>query len=789
MRENKPSWGVRGEGRAGLGYDQQKRPGMAGGGGPDMDQRAHASERYPDDGYEAAPAAGRSFESELAETLRTLWRRRLIIAGTIVVVLTAIAAYGLTATPRYTSALQIVFEHKSGPLFDFQAAVAGQPQDEAAILTEMEVLKSRVLVERLIERLALDRDPEFNPRLRPPPGGILALLRTNPAVDLPVPHAAVTDAGAPAAEETGRAERQEIVDALVQRIATKQVPRSRAVTAKFTAEDPYKAAMVLNTLGELYLLARLEDKFANARRASNWLADRVQKLRAQVEESERRVEEYRHGHGLFEGDRARLVTEQLSNLNSRLTDAAIARRTAEANLAQARALGAAADAETAGQVLGSELIRRFREEELALERREAEAGQKYGPRHPAMLEIQAERQRLRERLQVEVGRILRGLENEAAVARAREAALGRDLQGVKGQLAAANEASVGLNSLRREAEANRLLLEKFMSAFVEVHAQEDTQSQLPDARIISPAPVPQQPSFPNLPLLLAVGLLGGSVLGVLLALAYDGLDAAFRSAEQLETSTGLPVIAHVPWVSAAKRGEAGVERYLVERPNSAYAEAIRSLATRLSLLFGERAPRSVLFTSAQPDEGKTSVALSLARLQAQTGRRVLFLDADLRRSRVAARVPGLRPAPGLQEYLTGGAVLDAIIQDDPASPAHLITAGAGDADRHLPADAARLGALLDHLYGRYQLVVVDTPPLLALADAQLLPTLADTTILVVRWGQTRRRVVTYALEQVTRFGGAVSGAVLSMVDVKKQRDYGYGDSGYYYGKAAKYYSG
>lgn len=751
-----------------------------------MEQRLRAAVGSGNDGYEAAPAAPRGFESELAETLRTLWRQRLIIAGTVAIVAAAVVSYCYRVTPRFTSQLQIVFEHRSGPLFDFQAAVAGQPQDESSILTEIEVLKSRVLAERVIDRLRLDRDPEFNPMLRPKPVGVLGLLRTGQAIDLPVPHATSENGGAE--DEAGRTERQEIVDGVVRRIAAKQVPRSRAVTAKFTSEDPHKAAAVLNTLAELYLVARLEDKFANAQRASTWLAERVQKLRAQVEESEQAVEEYRRSHGLFEGDRATLVTEQISDLNSRLTEAAIARRTAEANLAQARALTAAADAESAAQVLGSELIRRYREEELELERREADAGQKYGPRHPAMQQLQAERQRLRERLQVEIGRIVRGLENDAAVARARETALGRDLQAVKGQLAAANQASVGLNSLKREAEANRLLLEKFMSAFMEAHAQEDTQSQLPDARIISPAPIPQEPSFPNVPLLLAVGLLGGSVLGVILALAYDGLDAAFRSGEQLEAVTGLPVIAHVPWVSAAKRGAAGIESYLLERPGSAYGEAIRSLATRLSILFGEGTPRSVLFTSAQPDEGKTSVALSLARLQAQAGRRVLFLDADFRRSRIAARIKGLRAAPGLQELLADRETLAAVIQQDPASAAHVITAGAGEPDRHLPADAARLSPILEALHARYELVVIDAPPLLALADAQLLPTLADTTILVVRWGHTPRRVVTYALEQLGKFGGSVRGAVLSMVDVRKQRDYGYGDSGYYYGKAAKYYA-
>jgi polysaccharide biosynthesis transport protein len=306
-------------------------------------------------------------------------------------------------------------------------------------------------------------------------------------------------------------------------------------------------------------------------------------------------------------------------LSSKLTDATIARLAAEANLAQVRQLLRSADrVDTASQVLQSALVQRFREEELDLERREAQLNEQLGPRHPAMVQLQAEKKRFQQKVRAEINKIVNGLENEVEVARSREAALSHDQEALKRQMAQANEASVGLNSLQRDAEANRLLLEKFSTAFMETSAQEDVQSRLPDARIISPAPIPEKPSFPKKLLLLAIAFVGSTVTGVLLAFVVEYLDAGFRSAEQLEEATRLPVLAHVPRLTVTKlRGEDVVD-YILRRPQSAFAEAVRSVYTRLLLLTPlERPPQVVLLVSAIADEGKTTIALALARQQAQ----------------------------------------------------------------------------------------------------------------------------------------------------------------------------
>lgn len=752
----------------------------------------HALSRRSDEHFSLRSIAQ---EIDLEETLRILWRRRAVIAATVALVTLSTLAYVLLVPPRYTSELQILFESKVGPVFDLKAAVADQPQDEAAILSEIEVIRSRGLAERVIERAGLDKNPEFNESLREP--GTLARF------------AAIVGLDALTGIEVGRGrvrpdsdqarahfQRQRMVDAFLARLNARQVPRSRAVAIRFTAADPQVAAEALNALAELYLVARLEDRFTNAQRASGWLAAQVQRLREKVEDAERAVEDYRRTHGLFAGERVGLINERVSALSAKLTDATIARRALEANLSQARRLAdGSEDIETVSQVLQSSLVQRYREEEAELERKEAEYGQKFGPRHPQMIQLQAEKARFRQKIAKEIDKIVRGIENDLQIARKREAALAHDLNTLKAELAQANQASVGLHMLQRDAEANRLLLDKFLNAFMETSAQEDVQSQLPDARIISPAPIPERPSYPNEILFLALAFIGATVTGVLVAFMVEYLDAGFRSAEQIEQATGVTVFAHVPLLENVGAAGDDIASYVLRRQDSAYADAIRSIHTRLGLAFAQRPPKVVAIVSADAGEGKSTIALSLARQQVQAGRRVVVVDTDFRRSRIANRIPGINEAPGLSEVLRNAANPRDVIQSDPRSAADIVVAGRERLDSFDLGDAAKLDAFLKCLrdgFGArdgYDLIVLDAPPLLAVSDAQVIAGVAEATLMVVRWGRTRRRVVQYAIEQAARFGGRIDGIILSMVDVRKHAYYGYGDSGYYYGQSAKYYRG
>jgi capsular exopolysaccharide synthesis family protein len=724
------------------------------------------------------------------DLIKIFLRRKWILFWTILFITGASVALSFALTPRYTASLQLYFEAENPSVVDFEAALSGAPQDEAAILSEIEVLKSRKLANRVIESLDLDQDPEFNTDLLPE--GVAGRTKDFLAgliAKLPFGQAAPDEAAWELTEDQLRLmANEQVIEEFLDRLNVEQTEGTRVVTVTFSAENPVTATNAVNALAEFYLVERLESRFENARRASTWLSQRVQELRDEVETSEKLVEEYRNKHGLLQGALTSLVTEQISELNTQLTEAKIQRAEAEANYAQAQRLlrNRGGGISSAIQVLESDLIQYYREQEADLERREAELTQQYGPRHPLMINLKAEKARFQKTVELEVQKIAEALRNSVEIARLREASIQRNLATVKDEMTTANQAGVQLNSLERDAEANRVLLERFQVAYMEANAQQDADSQVPGARIISLAAIPDEESYPDKKLIAAISFVAATVLGILLIFAIEQLESGYRSSEQIERDTGIPVIAHVPIVPRSKMLADGLSGYILRRPNSAYGESIRALYTNVLLSQSDSHPRTLFVSSSEPSEGKSMIALSLARMQAKADRKVILVDTDFRRSRVAEEL-SLKAEHGLSDVLRGRVpIADAIIRDE-ASGADILTTGAYDEDLSLLKYSDQISALLDRLKQNYDLVVIDSAPILSVSDSKVVAKMADHTILIVRWGKTRREVVNYVAEQMDTVGARVSGIVLSMIDIKKHARYKYGDSSYYHGKSKKYY--
>ena len=712
----------------------------------------------------------------LSENLRILRRRLPVIVYTTAVIMALVIAFICLAPRQYTASSQIVFDSKVAPnSIDLQPILSGAPPDEAFILSELDVIRSRSLAKRVIDKLRLDENPDFDKSVRPD-GFFSALIKRH------VPEKwQIWEGKTPSLEM----HREQLVDEFQRRVTVTRNNRSRTVNINFTASTPQLAADALNTLTEFYLVARMEDRLDNAKRASAWLTEQIQDLREQAEESEKAVEDYRSRHNLFETSRETLISKQIGELATRLTDAVIERRAAEANLLQvSRLLNGAGTIDATPQVMQSELIRKYREEELALEQREAHMTEEYGDRHPALIQLRAEKQRLEEKVQTEIRRIALSLKNQAQMARDRETSLQGNLQNVKATMANANEASVGLRARERQAEASKVLLEQMMGALLKTSADENAKSQTPDARLISTAPIPQQASFPPKLLLLFNGFLASTFIGALLAFVVEHVDGGFRSAEQVEATCGLPVLAQVPIVRAGKSEPAA---YVLNYPRSAYAASIHAIYTRLLLISGQRPPKVLLFTSARPEEGKSTISLSVARQQAVSGRRVVFVEADLHRPCIA-RVAGVGYSPGLMDVLSGAATPRDVIQHDSCSTVDLIVAGTQRAT-HTGKPLGDIGMVLDALREAYDVIVLDAPPVLGLADTNIFSAMADATLMIVQWGKTPRQVFRFGVGEITKFSGRIDGVILSKVDTRRQAYYGYGDSGAYTGEAAKAYVG
>lgn len=729
-------------------------------------------------------------EVDLREIFQKLWRRKGLIIGTVMVLTVFSVIILFQITPRYTTQTMVMIETRGKNIIDMEAVLSGLSGDVEAVQSEIEVIRSRGLAVRVIDRLKLERMPEFNVSLQPK-GVLDEYLDPEKYIAkewLEVLSGSRVEELLSAEEESAR-EKAKITDEFLQRLEVSQKGRSRVIKIEFTSESPKTAANVVNSLAELYVVEQLEAKFEATKRATAWLNERITDLRKQAKASDRAVEVYRKRSGLLASKGITLTSQQVSELSTQLILARASRAEAEARLRQVRELvSTSGGVNSIVEVLDAPLIQKLREQEAERARKVAELSEEYGERHPRMINARAEARDLKSKIKNEVSKIVKGLENEVGVAKTREHSLNIGLEGLKVEVAKSNQAEVQLRSLEREAKANRMILETFLTRFKETSVQEDIEIQQADARIISKADIPELPSFPKKRLILALVVIGSMFLGVLLVFVVEQLDHGFRSGEQIEQLTGLPVLGLVPMLSGLSKLGKTPEAFILKEPASAYGESIRTLNTSLLLSHMDEPPKTILITSSLPNEGKTSISLSLARMAAMSGRKALVIDADLRRPTLHKTL-GLRGDVGLTDLLSEKSTLEEVIQKDPASEMHIIAAGSPVQNPPDIIASKRMRRLLDALAETYDLVVLDSPPILAVSDSRILSNEVAATVFLVRWADTKREVAIQGIKQMIASGGSLSGVVLSMVDAKKHAKYGYGDSGYYYGRIKKYYAG
>lgn len=711
------------------------------------------------------------------EVLPTLLRRWRLIALVVVLVMTLAAMALLVLPPRYTSEMMFLFEDKQNPLKTDNQTMMQEQAQAVAIVGEIQVLRSRDLARRVIDELRLESDPEFAGTEAQDEGAFgaawSALKQTLVAPD-----------------RSG----ERIIETYLAGLRVSQITGSPVVLVRFTSNQAEKSAKILNAIAQAYAVSRLEDRTKTAEWVSKWLAEHIQSMREKVEAAERDLAAYRTAHRLISGEKAALINERISKVNIELADAMATRQTLEARLQQAKRTPKSPDSASAfSKVIDSELIQQLRQRQVELEQRIAERGQTLGIRHPQMIQLQAERTKLASELQSEISRLANKLEFETQVAQAREQGLIQQLEAAKQEFSSADRASVGLRALEREVDSNRIMLERFIKLAPEMSAQTDVQALLPNARVISAPDVRHDPSFPQPIPILAISLLAAIGLGVLLALYADHLDQrTFVSAEEVEAATRLPVLALIPRVRGAWRS---VSKAL-ESGHPVFAEAISALFTRLvmthrahtDVLSHRQEIKSIALISCEPREGKSTIALALARHQARCGRRVILIDADFAKSRLAAATGVRADSPGLAEVLLGKAAIDDVVKHDSQSPLAMILPGRAPIDHSALATSSAVETTIAWLRETYDMVVIDTQPVMATAHAYQFAGAADISLMVVRWGRTQRREVLYVLSQLRLLGCNVNAAILSMVDFGKSRRYGYGDSHYYSGRDQQYYA-
>ena len=738
---------------------------------------------------------GRGGQQDLRTLLGMLWRRKALIIGVTAIGTTLSVLMANRMTPVYEAEARLVLEagRTNVTAGAIENVVQGLNPDFFTHETEAEIIMSRSLATKVVDKLNLVENPLFNPDLRPPSRSLLDSIKDL----IPDEWLSILGSGDEDENEEDVAEEDDLTpaeyDAMILDWVTEDFMsglyvdtalRSNVLFVSYSSTDPEMAAKAANAVADVYILDQLSVKYEATERANAWLGDRVNELRQRLEYSSQELENFRRQAGLLEIDGSSIFTQQYAELS---TEAAAARtRRAEARYNQVQQLlGSNAGIESAAAVLDSPLIQRLREQEAEVLRKLGELKTQLREGHPQMVLARTELEDLQEKINSEVRKIVTNLGNELEIARVREANLRDEVDTLGKRITQQNQSEITIRELESVVETDRELYETVLSRFKEIDVQQSDVIQ-PDARVISYATVPGSPSKPNKRMIVAAGLILSLIVGVSLAFVREQLDTGFRTLEQIEEATGVPTIGHVPRIGRVGRSVHRIANFVVDKPNSAFAESLRTLRTALLLSNVDRPPKVVMFTSAVPGEGKTLTALSTARAAAMSGQKVLIIDCDLRKPSVQdfLEVPN---DSGIVECLSHEKGLEDVIQMDFKSGAHFILAGpkAPNPTDVLASDQMRdfLAALTD----AYDLIVLDTPPVMAVSDSLVLSRMADKIVFLVRWERTRREATVTAVRRILESGAELAGIVLTQVDAKRHDRY-YNRASGYYGEYNKYYS-
>ena len=446
---------------------------------------------------------------------------------------------------------------------------------------------------------------------------------------------------------------------------------------------------------------------------------------------------------------------------------------------------AGAGIDSIAEAQNSNTIANLRAAQSALTARKSDVVRRYDVKHPEYQKVLAEEADNARQINAELQRIASSLDQEVMIARERVNSLQTSLNRAKGELASNNRAGVEQAALERDAQATRTLFEEFNNRFKETNELDGITEA--DAVVDSFAPVPGAPSFPNTNLNLMLGMMLGLALAGLIGLILELMDNYMSSPEEVEQVAGVPYIGQIPLLPAAggfAKSKVNPAQHLVEKPHSGFAEAFRHL--RASIMFADidKAAKTVAVVSSLPSEGKTSMTYCLGRMAAMSGTKAIVIDGDIR-LRQLTETSGVKCEAGLLEYLFGEAKLEDVVQTDEATGLKVLPLS----DRkHTPRDvfgSRAFDALLLLLQNEYDLVIIDTGPILLMAETRVVTSKVDQVVVATRWRKTHRNTLRDTMKILRDFHANVAGVVLTFVDLRKRAHHAYSAASY--GAYAKYY--
>jgi polysaccharide biosynthesis transport protein len=725
-------------------------------------------------------------------------RQYPVVAFVTVLALALGAVYIFTAPAKYTANAVIVIDAHKTQLFQQQSV--GDPTVESlGVDTQIEILKSENIATSVIKDLHLTDDPEFSA----PYAGFIGTIFNFATSIFAIGSASLKD---PAPED---GQMRIAVGVFGSDISIKRVGLTYAIEIDFQSLSRNRAAQVANAIADAYVVDELEAKFQTTRRASVWLQDRLKELREQSTNAEHAVNDFKQKNNIVDSGGRLLNEQQLAELNSALVQAQAQTAEAKARLDRVSQILQSKDpdpvngaAGTVTDTLHNEVITKLRQEYLDLAAKAEDWTKRYGANHLAVVNLRNQMREIRHNILDELGRIAETYKSDYEISKAREDSVTNSLADIVKQSQTLSGAEVTLHDLEASAQTYRALYDNFLQRYMESVQQQSFP--ISDARVITPATRPGGKSSPKTTLILALATVGGLIFGIGFGFLREISDRVFRTTGQIKEHLDADCVAVVPLVKvvgkqapvSAASQSGGAERIIsrdnsllrmvLDAPFSRFTESIRALKVAVDLSRVVKTNKVIAITSSLPNEGKSTIATTLAQIIAHSGSHVLLVDCDLRNPSLSRKL-SLGAVTGLLEVISGAATLEEVVWRDSTTGLSflptVVAARLAHSSDLLASDATKM--VFEKLREAYDYVIVDLSPLAPVVDVRAMTHLVDSFLFVVEWGRSKIDVAELALSSANGVYENLLGVVLNKADMTRLGRYESHRGNYYHNR---YYS-
>lgn len=711
----------------------------------------------------------RSYEEELSlsDYLEIIRKRKwTIITALVLSVVTALIA-SLMMTPKYKAEITLEISPDNPRITTFEEVVELDAPQAEFYETQYKLIKSRSLADEVAKDLDLVKNPEFDPYIKEKGFSLIGSLKKLFSSDKPV------DPKKAAAEDRKRD--RKITDEFLTRIEIEPDRKSRLVKVSFLSSDPEFSATAVNTLGDKYIEWLLERRLDATKSARKFLEKQLSQVKANLERAEEELNKFSKSADIISLDaNLNLTYKQLAELNQALSESENERLAKEAYYEEIQR----GNYEYLPQVVNDESIQDLNEEYVKVKAEYDNMSVIYGPNYPDIKQFGAKLASIKSDIQKRVNGIAESINRDYEASLRKENIMKKRTEEQRQRASVLNDKAIQYKILEREVETNKSIYKSLLQRVKETEVT--SGSKATNIQIVDYATVPLMPYSPNILFNLFIGVFTGLAAGVLLAFVKEHFDKTIKDEEDLKKRFSIPFLGGVPLVLSQDTASGQIEKLAHTNPVSVISESFRVIRTSVLFASPDRRPKSILVTSSQPLEGKTTCASNLAISFTQSGHSVALIDADMRRPRLSKvyRNGGNANGAGLSTYLIGKYPLEDTVRETEIDNLHIIVSGPIPPNPAELLGSERMKELIHALQEQYDIVLLDGPPILGFADSQLLARAVDGVLMVTSTGITQRKTLQLSIEELRKVRGRIMGAIVNRLESRSSR---YRYNHYYYG--------